>query len=131
MVRITVGRDENGFPIRKVLGYYSSKANAVAALSDYNREPYDIASRKLTFSDIYNKWIETKRPWVNDGRRKKKYRSAFHFLRDKEDIPKFNTLTKNKYIILPIKALGVEKKPQTRVGSWLAKKIFVPSIMKD
>jgi len=23
-------------------------------------EPYDIASRKLTFSDIYNKWIETK-----------------------------------------------------------------------
>lgn len=45
MVRITVGRDENGFPIRKVLGYYSSKANAVAALSDYNREPYDIASR--------------------------------------------------------------------------------------
>ena len=60
MVRITVGRDENGFPIRKVLGYYSSKANAVAALSDYNREPYDIASRKLTFSDIYNKWIETK-----------------------------------------------------------------------
>ena len=54
MVRITVGRDENGFPIRKVLGYYSSKANAVAALSDYNREPYDIASRKLTFSDIYN-----------------------------------------------------------------------------
>ena len=60
LVRITVGRDENGFPIRKVLGYYSSKANAVAALSDYNREPYDIASRKLTFSDIYNKWIETK-----------------------------------------------------------------------
>lgn len=60
MVRITVGRDENGFPIRKVLGYYSSKANAVATLSDYNREPYDIASRKLTFSDIYNKWIETK-----------------------------------------------------------------------
>lgn len=59
MVRITTGKTEEGKYIREVLGYYPSHSKAVDALSEYNREPYDIASRKLTFADIYNKWIET------------------------------------------------------------------------
>lgn len=59
MVRITTGKTKEGKYIREVLGYYPSHSKAVDALSEYNREPYDIASRKLTFADIYNKWIET------------------------------------------------------------------------
>lgn len=59
IVRITTGYDENGKQLRKVLGYYVSRTKALEALTEYNREPYDIESSKLTFADIYNKWIET------------------------------------------------------------------------
>lgn len=78
MVRITTGKDENGSPIRKVLGYYSSNALAVAALSDFNREPYDVASRKLTFKDIYEQWKSTKEYQELSGNTQKQYKTAFN-----------------------------------------------------
>lgn len=59
MVRITTGKDKDGNFIRQVLGYYSSRTKAIEALSEYNRDPYDITTAKLTFTDIYNKWINT------------------------------------------------------------------------
>jgi hypothetical protein len=74
-----------------------------------------------------DRWIETKRPWVTDGSRQKMYRSAFHFLREQHRIERFNALTKNKYVMIPIRARGVERKPRTNVGSWLAKEVFVSS----
>lgn len=74
-----------------------------------------------------DRWIETKRPWVTDGQRQKMYRSAFHFLREPERVANFNRLTKGKYVMIPIRARGVEPKPRTNVGSWLARKIFVAS----
>jgi hypothetical protein len=74
-----------------------------------------------------DRWIETTRPWVTDGQRQKMYRSAFHFLRDKDRIRKFDALTKGKYVILPIRAQDVEPKPRTNVGSWLAKRIYISS----
>jgi hypothetical protein len=76
-----------------------------------------------------DRWIETKRPWGSEDQRAKKYRLAFHFLREPERVEKFQKMTKNKYIIVPILAQGVEPKPQTSVGSWLAKRIFVSSIL--
>jgi hypothetical protein len=72
-------------------------------------------------------WLSTKRPWVTDGSRQKKYRSGFHFLQDKNDIIQFQKLTKGKYIIVPVQVQGIERKPRTNVGSWLACKIRVPS----
>lgn len=77
MVRITTGKNENGNPVREVLGYYPSKALAVAALSDFNREPYDVASRKLTFTDIYEQWIETSEFDKLSDSAKKCYRAAY------------------------------------------------------
>lgn len=59
LVRITTGKDENGKQIRKVLGYYPTHAKALEALAEFNRDPYDLSTAKLTFADIYNKWIET------------------------------------------------------------------------
>ncbi len=38
------------------IGYYSTKQEALAALINYNQNPYDIDSHKFTFSDVYEKW---------------------------------------------------------------------------
>lgn len=44
---------------REILGYYATKAEAVTALSEYNRLPYDL-TKKLTFAEIYQKWFAEK-----------------------------------------------------------------------
>lgn len=59
LVRITTGKDENGKQIRQTLGYYETRAKALEALTEFNRDPYDLATAKLTFADIYNQWIKT------------------------------------------------------------------------
>mgnify|MGYP003265171151 FL=1 len=42
--------------IYKNIGYYATKQDALAALINYNQNPYDVDSHKLTFSDVYEKW---------------------------------------------------------------------------
>lgn len=60
MVRKTVGWDidENGAPIQKrvTIGYYPTRQAALAALADYNKNPYDIDSASITFEEVYAKW---------------------------------------------------------------------------
>ena len=56
---VTVGRDaESGEPIRKYIGYYQTKKEALQALSDYNDDPYDIVASKITFAKFYDKWFQ-------------------------------------------------------------------------
>ena len=38
--------------IYKNIGYYATKQDALAALINYNQNPYDVDSHKLTFSDV-------------------------------------------------------------------------------
>ena len=77
MVRITTGKTKEGKYIREVLGYYPSHSKAVDALAEFNREPYDVSSRKLTFADIYNKWIETPEFDKLSASAEKCYKAAF------------------------------------------------------
>jgi len=76
MVRVTTGWEEDK-QLRKILGYYSSYTKALDALSEYNREPYDVNNIKLTFSDIYNRWVETDAFEKLSDSAKKGYKSAF------------------------------------------------------
>lgn len=62
-VRISDGYDyieeEDRYKRRyKTLGYYESRQVALQALSEYNANPYDIDSVKVTLEDVYNKWSE-------------------------------------------------------------------------
>lgn len=59
LVRITTGKDENGKQIRQTLGYYETRPKALEALTEFNRDPFDVTAAKLTFTDIYNQWKET------------------------------------------------------------------------
>lgn len=54
-VRVTVGW-EDGKQVRKYVGYYQTKMEAVQALADWNMNPYDIDGRTMTFIELWEHW---------------------------------------------------------------------------
>lgn len=38
------------------IGYYATRQEAIQALSDYNKDPYDISTHTTTFKEVYEKW---------------------------------------------------------------------------
>ena len=42
------------------IGYYPTRQLALQALSEYNTNPYDLDSNKLTFAEVYDKWASKK-----------------------------------------------------------------------
>ena len=59
-VRINTRLDERNYPVYDVLGRFSDRDEAAAALLDYTANPYDIKIDKYTFEDIYNLWYDWK-----------------------------------------------------------------------
>ena len=51
--RVTVGYKDNGQGNYKYIGYYPTKAEAMIALAEYNKSPYDIDNKKVTLEDIW------------------------------------------------------------------------------
>lgn len=43
-------------PIYEFIGFYEKRQDALTALSDYNKDPYDIRSSSITFSEVYDRW---------------------------------------------------------------------------
>ena len=58
--RITVGWTEDGKQKKKYLGYYKTWKEAMKALADYNENPFDLATREVTFAELYEKWTKVK-----------------------------------------------------------------------
>lgn len=52
--------DKNGEPklkrARKTLGYFPTRKDAMIALAEYNKSPYDLDVATVTWLDIWNKW---------------------------------------------------------------------------
>ncbi|MCI1958873.1 MAG: site-specific integrase [Clostridia bacterium] len=60
--RITAGYNNEGQPIYKFIGYYPKKELALQALSDYNKNPYDLDLAGVTVADM---WEEFKKRRFN------------------------------------------------------------------
>ena len=57
---VTVGKDEHGKPIGKILkpkGYFKTYNEAYKALLEYNKNPYDLDD-DITLEELYEKWSE-------------------------------------------------------------------------
>ena len=54
--RKTVGWKDNGQPIYAFVGYYSTRTEALTALSDFNKDPYDLQIGTITFEQLYTRW---------------------------------------------------------------------------
>lgn len=70
---------------RPVLGYYRTKAEALQALAEYNRSPYDI-SDKPTFAEIYEKWYAEKAKTIGT-KHQSAYKNAFEKCSEIHDKP--------------------------------------------
>ena len=53
------GKRRKPWRVRKT-GYYRTKAEALQALSDYNKDPFDIKFSSKTMEDVYDEWSERK-----------------------------------------------------------------------
>lgn len=89
--RITTGwhvDDNTGRRIQhyQILGYASSRTEALQILAQYNDHPIDSASLKLTFGDIYEKWSAEKFPTTSNSNIKG-YRAAYAVCEDIADVP--------------------------------------------
>lgn len=67
VARITIGWTDEGKQIYKNLGTYSNYKEAIQVLTDYNSNPYNIDSTKITFSEIYEKWSSIKFPKLSNS----------------------------------------------------------------
>ena len=42
----------------KYLGYYATRKEAMIALSEYNKNPYDLDANSITFAEIFDRWCK-------------------------------------------------------------------------
>ena len=68
--------------VRKSLGYYATRQEAIKALADYNDDPYDLDLRSVTLAQIY----ELTEPTFTEGRRHN-YMAAYKYLEPIKDKP--------------------------------------------
>ena len=71
-VRITVGWEydkKTGKQKQKyaTLGYYPTRKDAMIALAEYNKDPYDLDKAKVTFEEIYMKWSASAYPKMGEN----------------------------------------------------------------
>ena len=69
------------YPVYAFIGYYPSRKEALEALSNYNQNPYDIEASKITFEEVYEKWLEEHSPKVSEATIKM-YGTCFRALKD-------------------------------------------------
>lgn len=70
--------DENGKSKqrRETIGYYETKTEALQALADFSRSPYDVNASKVTFAEVFEKWSSEHFPTVSESNAKG-YRAAY------------------------------------------------------
>ena len=77
MVKKTTGWDDRGYPTYMIIGYYAKRSDAMQALAEFNRDPYDVDASKITFSEIYEAWSKDEFPKLNIGM-EKAYKQAYN-----------------------------------------------------
>lgn len=55
---------QKSYPIYQFIGYYPTRKEALTALSDYNKDPYDLHHDTITFAEVYDKWSEEHFPKI-------------------------------------------------------------------
>ena len=63
---------------RKALGYYEKQQDALAALSEYHNQPYDVSARDVTLHDFFEKWIEYRKGKDKGHEANKSYLTIFN-----------------------------------------------------
>lgn len=86
MARVTTGWTDDGKAIREVVGYYATRAEAMNALALYNNDPYDLKAKRLTFSEVYELWMEEYAPTLKNDSGIRTMRSAYNHVPELHDM---------------------------------------------
>ncbi|MBP3504721.1 MAG: tyrosine-type recombinase/integrase [Bacilli bacterium] len=84
MVRKTVGWDDNGKQIRKIVGYFETRTQALQELALFNENPYDIDAKKITLNELHEKWKNEKFPKIAP-KTQVVYRMCWNYCKDIEE----------------------------------------------
>lgn len=57
-VRKTTGFNKKGHPIYMCIGYVATREEGLMLLGEYNRNPYDVDTHKITVTEVYQKWSD-------------------------------------------------------------------------
>lgn len=79
--RITVGwtfdeENQKSNPIYQFVGFYETRKEALTALTEYNKGPYDLHHDTITFEEVYEKWSAIHFPKISRANAAG-YRAAF------------------------------------------------------
>ena len=87
-VMVTVGHDEYGKPIGKLLkpqAYFPTYNDAYMALVEYNKKPYEL-DKEITAKELYAQWYERVKDTVVDSTLRG-YKSAWNYCSTMYDLP--------------------------------------------
>lgn len=59
-VRVNTHINEWGYPAYDVLGRFENRLDADIALAEFNRSPFDVKKRDITFKEVYQMWYDWK-----------------------------------------------------------------------
>ena len=59
-MRVNTRMDERYYPIYDVLGRFPNREEALIALADYNKNPFSVPDRNITFAQLYEKFYKNK-----------------------------------------------------------------------
>ena len=58
---------KKSYPIYQFIGYYPTRKEALTALTEFNRDPYDLHHNTITFIEVYERWSELNFPKVSQS----------------------------------------------------------------
>lgn len=71
---------------RFTIGYYPTREEAMIALADFNKHPYDIRADSITFAEVYEKWSEGYFPTLSGPSSIRTITAAYAYCNDLYDM---------------------------------------------
>lgn len=109
-VRITTGWSKDNKQQYKYLGYFEKETQALECLVEFNKNPYDLESKKITLKNIYDDWSQRHFDKVSLNTIKN-YKSAFNKCESLFNVPMVDLRTRDfqKIVDIHISSLASAK----------------------
>ena len=77
---------QKSYPVYQFIGYYATRQDALTALAEFNKDPYDLHIDTMQLSELYEKWSDVHFETVSKSN-VQGYRAAWKLLAPNQDTP--------------------------------------------
>lgn len=100
----------------KYLGFFEKRTQALECLMEYNKNPFDLEARKITFGEIYETWLEKHSPNISENTLKV-YTNAYKRCGAIYEVPFYNLKTRDlQEVIDSISSPAIAKHTKILLG---------------